>query len=112
MAPVRPHHGGPAAQAGRPARPLPRRRARLDAIRKAYTFLVFLDRDRQAAIDRAGSRLENAEHPVFAGDPAALRDYLAERIELGFDHFQLVFPGFPETDDIELFVDEVLPAFR
>jgi alkanesulfonate monooxygenase SsuD/methylene tetrahydromethanopterin reductase-like flavin-dependent oxidoreductase (luciferase family) len=83
-----------------------------DAIRKAYTFLVYLDRDRQAAIDRAGPRLQNAEQPAFAGDPAALRDYLAERIALGFDHFPLVFPRFPETDDIKLFVDEVLPAFR
>ena len=84
----------------------------VNSIRKAYTFLVFLDRNRQAAIDRAGSRLDNAERPVFAGDPAALREFLAERIELGFDHFPLVFPGFPETDDIELFVDQVLPAFR
>jgi alkanesulfonate monooxygenase SsuD/methylene tetrahydromethanopterin reductase-like flavin-dependent oxidoreductase (luciferase family) len=84
----------------------------VDEIRKAFTFLVFLDRDRQAAIDRAGARLERADQPAFAGDPAALRDYLAERIELGFDHFPLVFPRFPETDDIELFVDQVLPAFR
>ena len=83
-----------------------------ESIRKAYTFLVFLDRDRQAAIERAGRRIENDEHPVFAGDPAALRDFLAERIDMGFDHFPLVFPRFPETDDIELFVDEVLPAFR
>ncbi len=84
----------------------------LATIRKAYTCIVFLDRDRQAAIQRAGKRVENTEQPVFAGDPAALRDYLAERIELGFDHFPLVFPRFPETDDIKLFVDEVLPAFR
>jgi alkanesulfonate monooxygenase SsuD/methylene tetrahydromethanopterin reductase-like flavin-dependent oxidoreductase (luciferase family) len=82
------------------------------AIRKVYTCTVFLDKDRQAAIDRAGKRLENTETPAFAGDPAALRDYLAERIELGFDHFPLVFPRFPETDDMQLFVDEVLPAFR
>jgi len=39
-------------------------------------------------------------------------DWLHELIELGFDAFQLVFPGFPETDDMELFVDKVLPAFR
>jgi alkanesulfonate monooxygenase SsuD/methylene tetrahydromethanopterin reductase-like flavin-dependent oxidoreductase (luciferase family) len=82
-----------------------------EAIRKAYTCVVFLDRDRDAAIRRAGARLERAE-PAFAGDPAALRDYLTERIELGFDHFPLVFPDFPETDDMRLFVDEVLPAFR
>jgi alkanesulfonate monooxygenase SsuD/methylene tetrahydromethanopterin reductase-like flavin-dependent oxidoreductase (luciferase family) len=84
----------------------------LDAIRKAYTCVVFLDRDHQAAIARAGRRLENTEQPAFAGDAAALRDYLAERVELGFDHFVLVFPRFPETDDMELFVDQVLPAFR
>jgi alkanesulfonate monooxygenase SsuD/methylene tetrahydromethanopterin reductase-like flavin-dependent oxidoreductase (luciferase family) len=84
----------------------------VDAIRTVYTCVVFLDRDRQTAIDRAGRRLENTEQPAFAGDPAALRDYLAERVALGFDHFVLVFPRFPDTDDMELFVDEVLPAFR
>jgi alkanesulfonate monooxygenase SsuD/methylene tetrahydromethanopterin reductase-like flavin-dependent oxidoreductase (luciferase family) len=78
-------------------------------IRKAYTCVVFLDRDRQRAIERAGSRLENTEQPAFAGDPAELRDYIAERVELGFDHFPLVFPAFPETWDMELFVDDVLP---
>ena len=83
-----------------------------DTIRKAYTFLVFLDRDRQKAIDRAGKRVENEEQPVFAGDPAALRDYIAERIDLGFTHFPLVFPRFPDTDDMDLFADEVLPAFK
>jgi alkanesulfonate monooxygenase SsuD/methylene tetrahydromethanopterin reductase-like flavin-dependent oxidoreductase (luciferase family) len=82
------------------------------SIGKAYTFLVYLDRDRDAAIRRAGPRLENAEQPAFAGDPAALRDYIAERVALGFTHFPLVFPNFPETDDIELFFDEVLPTFR
>jgi alkanesulfonate monooxygenase SsuD/methylene tetrahydromethanopterin reductase-like flavin-dependent oxidoreductase (luciferase family) len=82
-----------------------------DAIRKIYTCTVFLDRDRQKAIERAGPRLERSEQPAFAGDPAALRDFIAERVELGFDHFPLVFPRFPETDDIALFVDEVLPAF-
>ena len=80
-------------------------------IRKAFTFVAFLDRDRDAAIRRAGSRLDNPEQPAFAGDPAALRDYIRERVELGFEHFPLVFPNFPETDDMKLFVDEVLPHF-
>lgn len=84
----------------------------IDEIRKVYTCVVYLDRDRQQAIARAGSRLENAAQPAFAGDPVALRDYLAERVALGFDHFVLVFARFPETDDMRLFVDEVLPAFR
>jgi alkanesulfonate monooxygenase SsuD/methylene tetrahydromethanopterin reductase-like flavin-dependent oxidoreductase (luciferase family) len=83
-----------------------------DAIRKAYTCVVYLDKDHRRAIERAGTRLENTEQPAFAGDPAALRDYLAERIALGFTHFPLVFPNFPDTDDIALFADQVLPAFR
>lgn len=82
-----------------------------DSIRKTYTLTAFLDRDRSAA-DRAAGAAVNRENPAFAGDPSGLRDYLAERIELGFDLFQLVFPRFPETDDLELFVDEVMPYFK
>ena len=80
-------------------------------IRKAYSCVVYLDRDRSAAERRAAAR-PNGQGSAFAGDPAALRDYLGELVELGFDHFPLVFPGFPETDDLDLFVDEVLPHFR
>ncbi len=82
-----------------------------EAIRKAYTCVVYLDRDRSAAQGRVDAR-PGGQGSAFAGDPAALRDYLAELVELGFDHFPLVFPGFPETDDLDLFVDEVLPHFR
>jgi alkanesulfonate monooxygenase SsuD/methylene tetrahydromethanopterin reductase-like flavin-dependent oxidoreductase (luciferase family) len=80
-------------------------------IRKAYTCVVYLDRDGAAARRRAEAR-PNGQGDAFAGDPSGLRDHLAELIELGFDHFPLVFPGFPETDDLDLFVDEVLPHFR
>ena len=80
-------------------------------IRKTYTFVVYLSHDRAAAERWAGAAL-NRENPVFAGDPAGLRDHITALSELGFDLFQLVFPNFPETDDIKLFVDEVLPAFR
>ncbi len=80
-------------------------------IRKTYTLTVYLARDRAVAERRAGAALER-ENPAFAGDPAGLRDHLLELADLGFDLFQLVFPNFPETDDIELFADEVLPAFR
>jgi alkanesulfonate monooxygenase SsuD/methylene tetrahydromethanopterin reductase-like flavin-dependent oxidoreductase (luciferase family) len=81
-------------------------------ISKVFTFVAFLDRDREVAVQRAGKRLENAEQPAFAGTPEELIRYLRERVELGFEHFPLVFPNFPETDDIRLFVDEVMPAFR
>ncbi len=82
-----------------------------DSIRKTYTMTVYLSKDRAAAERRAGAALER-ENPAFAGDPAALRDHLSRLVEMGFDLFQLVFPNFPDTDDIELFVDEVLPHFR
>jgi alkanesulfonate monooxygenase SsuD/methylene tetrahydromethanopterin reductase-like flavin-dependent oxidoreductase (luciferase family) len=81
------------------------------SIRKTYTLTVYLDRDRAAAERRAGTAAER-ENPAFAGDPAGLRDFLQGLVALGFDLFQLVFPNFPETDDLKLFVDEVLPAFR
>ena len=81
------------------------------AIRKAYTLVVYLDRDRAAAVRRAESR-PGGQGSAWAGDPAGLRDHLVELVDLGFDHFPLVFPGFPETDDLDLFVDEVLPHFR
>jgi len=32
-------------------------------------------------------------------------------VELDFDLFQMVFAGFPDTRDLRLFVDKVLPAF-
>ena len=74
-----------------------------------------VDPERTASTRSATGRVLQAlerENPAFAGDPAGLRDFLAALVELGFDHFPLVFPNFPETDDLELFVDEVLPAFR
>jgi alkanesulfonate monooxygenase SsuD/methylene tetrahydromethanopterin reductase-like flavin-dependent oxidoreductase (luciferase family) len=80
-------------------------------IRKAYPLTVYLARTRAEAERRAGAALQRAE-PPFAGDPAALREYLQELVELGFDLFPLVFANFPETDDLRLFADEVLPAFR
>ena len=81
------------------------------AIRKAYPLTVYLARTRAEAEQRAGAALQRAE-PPFAGEPAALREYLQELVELGFDLFPLVFANFPETDDLRLFADEVLPAFR
>jgi alkanesulfonate monooxygenase SsuD/methylene tetrahydromethanopterin reductase-like flavin-dependent oxidoreductase (luciferase family) len=80
------------------------------SIKKAAPIYVFLDRDRAAAKNRAGDRLEG-ENPAFAGDPAEFRDHLTQIQALGFDLVQLSFVGFPETDDLKLFADEVLPHF-
>lgn len=79
-------------------------------IRKACPLTVFLDRARATARARAGAKLEG-ENPAFAGDPAELVDHLARLREMGFELVQLSFANFPETDDIELFVREVLPHF-
>jgi hypothetical protein len=40
-----------------------------------------------------------------------MTDHLHELAELGFEHVQIVFPGFPGTRDIELFLEHVRPAF-
>jgi alkanesulfonate monooxygenase SsuD/methylene tetrahydromethanopterin reductase-like flavin-dependent oxidoreductase (luciferase family) len=82
----------------------------MSTIRKATPLTVYLDRDRAKAKRWAGDAT-TAEQPAFAGDPAALRDHLAELAELGFDQVQLRFASLFETHDIELFADEVLPQF-
>ena len=38
-------------------------------------------------------------------------DHLAALAELGFEQVQLVFPGFPGTADMELFLERVRPEF-
>lgn len=80
------------------------------SITRTITFVAFLDRDGAAARRAAGSRLEG-EVVAFAGDPAAMVDHLGALAELGFEHVQLVFPGFPGTADLELFLEYVRPHF-
>jgi alkanesulfonate monooxygenase SsuD/methylene tetrahydromethanopterin reductase-like flavin-dependent oxidoreductase (luciferase family) len=80
------------------------------AIRIAYPLICYLATSTSAAVQRAGARLEQPR-PAFAGEPSALRDYIAEIVEMGVDRIQMVFAAFPETTDLELFVDRVLPAF-
>jgi alkanesulfonate monooxygenase SsuD/methylene tetrahydromethanopterin reductase-like flavin-dependent oxidoreductase (luciferase family) len=105
-------------------RPLPELRHKLDvlrehcqaegrdfnSLRKSVTIWLFLNRSHAAAVDRAGALLEG-DQPSVAGDPAAVRDHLAQLAEMGFDMCHLVFPNFPETDDLRLFLDEVRPHF-
>jgi alkanesulfonate monooxygenase SsuD/methylene tetrahydromethanopterin reductase-like flavin-dependent oxidoreductase (luciferase family) len=49
---------------------------------------------------------------AYVGEPPGLIDFLQELTEIGFDSVQIAFGGFPETDDLKLFVDKVMPAFR
>jgi len=79
-------------------------------LRKTITQTVYLARSKAEAEQWAGAKLQG-ESPPFAGEPAALIDHLQELVSLGFDLFQMVFAGFPDTGDMRLFVDEVMPAF-
>jgi len=80
------------------------------SIVRTITFVAFLDADGPAARRAAGTRLQG-EVVAFAGDPAALVGHLGALAELGFTHVQLVFPGFPGTADMELFLERVRPEF-
>jgi alkanesulfonate monooxygenase SsuD/methylene tetrahydromethanopterin reductase-like flavin-dependent oxidoreductase (luciferase family) len=77
-------------------------------VRKTLTRVAFLAPTREAAERKAGARLEGPT-PPFAGEPEALVDHLLELNALGFDLFQMVFADFPDTTDLRLFVDKVLP---
>jgi alkanesulfonate monooxygenase SsuD/methylene tetrahydromethanopterin reductase-like flavin-dependent oxidoreductase (luciferase family) len=80
------------------------------SIVRTITFVAFLDTDGAAARRAAGPRLVGDE-VAFAGEPGAMVDHLAALAELGFEHVQLVFPRFPDTSDIELFLERVRPEF-
>lgn len=82
-----------------------------DRIRKTLMVRVAIDRSHAAALGRAAA-LPEPRTSLLAGDPAAIRDQLAELAELGISLCQIVLPGFPDTSDLRLFVDEVMPAFR
>jgi alkanesulfonate monooxygenase SsuD/methylene tetrahydromethanopterin reductase-like flavin-dependent oxidoreductase (luciferase family) len=80
-------------------------------IERVYPMTVYLAPTRGEAERRAGARLEGPE-PAFAGEPAALVARIQALVELGFRHFALAFGGFPATDDLRLFADQVVPSFH
>jgi alkanesulfonate monooxygenase SsuD/methylene tetrahydromethanopterin reductase-like flavin-dependent oxidoreductase (luciferase family) len=80
------------------------------SIKTTITLPVFLRRSHEEAVEWAGARL-NGDNPPFAGTPAELGERLEQYVDLGLYGVQLVFPGYPETDDMQLFAEEVLPAF-
>jgi len=81
-----------------------------DSIRKTFTARFFIDRSNTKAREQAGEWL-TAEQPAIVGDPASVRDQLAQLAELGFDLCIAVFPQFQELADMRLFADEVIPEF-
>ena len=82
-----------------------------DRIRKTLMVRVAIDRSHAAALAHAAD-LPEPKTSLLAGDPAAIRDQLAELAELGISLCQIVLPGFPQTNDLRLFIDEVMPAFQ
>src|SRR5207244_4870396 len=75
-------------------------------LRKTYYLPVFLAKTTAEAERLAApiaARVWGEAHPPFVGDAAALREYILEVAELGFDLFQLQFPRFPDTNDIAIF---------
>ena len=83
------------------------------SIRKTLTRVVYLAPTRSEAERWAGTAGVEPDRPgaPFVGEPAALIEHLQELAALGFDLFQMVFAGFPDSADLRLFVDKVLPAF-
>jgi alkanesulfonate monooxygenase SsuD/methylene tetrahydromethanopterin reductase-like flavin-dependent oxidoreductase (luciferase family) len=82
-----------------------------DSIRKTYMVRVYIDRSHKRALEMAGDAF-GGETAAIAGDPVAVREQFEVLAGLGIDLFQVLLPGFPETDDMRLFVDEVVSAFR
>jgi alkanesulfonate monooxygenase SsuD/methylene tetrahydromethanopterin reductase-like flavin-dependent oxidoreductase (luciferase family) len=81
-----------------------------NTLRKTLNVRVYVARSHAQALEWAAERRRPTSHPI-AGDPAAVREQLAELAELGFDFAVLTFQRFQELDDMKLFVDEVMPAF-
>ena len=79
-----------------------------DSLPKSVNVRIVLDRSHSAALARAAAL---GDAPCLKGDPAAVRDQLAALADLGVSMFQVVLAGFPATDDLRLFLDEVVPAF-
>ena len=79
-------------------------------LRRAMYLTVFLDADSQAAKGRAIDRT-NGQAPPFSGSPAQLVDHLGALADEGVYAFNLVFAGWPDMTDLELFAAHVRPAF-
>jgi alkanesulfonate monooxygenase SsuD/methylene tetrahydromethanopterin reductase-like flavin-dependent oxidoreductase (luciferase family) len=81
-----------------------------DSIRKTISAIAFIDRDHGKAMEMDRQWREMGQ-PQIAGDPSAIRDRVEEFAELGYSFAMLSFPRFPETDELRLFMDEVIPYF-
>lgn len=80
------------------------------SIVRAYPLTVYLANTRAKA--KAASVAHRGDEAPFVGEPGDLAETLHSLVNLGFSQFSLIFARFPKLDDIELFVDRVLPEFQ
>jgi alkanesulfonate monooxygenase SsuD/methylene tetrahydromethanopterin reductase-like flavin-dependent oxidoreductase (luciferase family) len=80
-------------------------------IRMATPLTVYLAPTMAEARAMAGD-LPSSDRPPFVGDPAAFRDRLTQLIDLGFELVEMRFARLFGLEDVQLFVDKVLPHFR
>ena len=78
-------------------------------IRKTMYLPVIVNNSYQVA--KTNAEKCNPWDWALIGDPVSIIDQLEEFIEMGFDLFQVMFPNFPDTDDMKLFMDKVLAHF-
>jgi len=82
-----------------------------DSIRKVYNTRIFMDRSHKAALKTAEEWREKVPESI-AGDPSSVRDELTRFAEeLGMNVLIAAFPRFQDTDDMKMFIDEVIPTF-
>ena len=82
-----------------------------DSIRKVYNTRIFMDRSHKAALKTAEEWREMVPESI-AGDPSSVRDELTRLAEeLDMNVLIAAFPRFQDTDDMKMFIDEVIPAF-
>jgi alkanesulfonate monooxygenase SsuD/methylene tetrahydromethanopterin reductase-like flavin-dependent oxidoreductase (luciferase family) len=75
-----------------------------------YFGIVSLSNDPDRVIRTPPPRYPPTAH-VIAGGPEEVAERLPRFEQLGARHIQLAFLDYPETDGLELFLDEVLPGF-
>lgn len=80
-----------------------------DSIPKSIMVRVVINPSHSAALARAAA--VPGDGLLIKGDPAAVRDQLREIADLGIGMFQVCLANWPDTDDMRLFFDKVIPAF-
>jgi alkanesulfonate monooxygenase SsuD/methylene tetrahydromethanopterin reductase-like flavin-dependent oxidoreductase (luciferase family) len=89
-----------------------------NALRRRLRAIIALapevapDADLQAFVDGASDELPNAfTETRLVGTPEEVVSQVRAYVDAGIDHFMLWFMDSPQGDSLELFAEQVLPAF-